>query len=265
VHALVNIAIRAARAAGNIIVRHAEHVDGLQINIKGMNDFVTAVDEQAEQAIIDVIRKVYPEHGILAEESGQSGGDETLWIIDPLDGTTNFLHGFPQFAVSIAIKHKGRLEHAVVFDPLRQEMFSASRGAGAQLNERKVRVSARNDLSGALLGTGFPFRAMHDLDAYLDTFRALVTVTAGVRRAGAAALDLAYVAAGRLDGFWEFGLKPWDLAAGAVLIQEAGGLVTSPSGADTWFDSGNIAAANPKVLKAMLKCIRPHLRGSLAG
>ncbi len=228
-----------------------------------MNDFVTAVDRQAEQAIIDVIHRSYPDHAILAEESGLSPGDDFVWVVDPLDGTTNFLHGFPQFAVSIGLKHRGRLEHGVVFDPLRNELFTASRGSGAQLNERRIRVSNRAGLGGALLGTGFPFRAIEDLETYLRTLQALIPATAGIRRAGAAALDLAYVAAGRLDGFWEFNLNEWDMAAGALLVQEAGGMIASPGGGETWLTSGNIVAASPRVLSDMLQCIGPHLNESL--
>ena len=258
-HALLNIAVRAARTAGSVIIRQADRVAGLKIDSKGTNDFVTAVDRQAESLIIDIITKAYPHHGILAEESGERPGDEFVWVIDPLDGTTNFLHGFPQYAVSIAIQHKGRTEHGVVFDPLRQELFTASRGGGAQLNDRRIRVSNRSSLRSALLGTGFPFGTMPRLDTYLAIFKDLAAPTAGIRRAGAAALDLAYVAAGRLDGFWEFGLKQWDLAAGALLIREAGGLVSAPDGGGDWQTSGDIVAGTPKVFTAMLKAIKPHL------
>lgn len=259
-HAMLNIAVRAARAAGDIMVRYVDRVDALAIDSKGENDFVTEVDRQAEHAIISTIRKAYPSHGILAEESGRTAGDEFVWVIDPLDGTTNFVHGFPQFAVSIAVTHKRRLEHGVVFDPLRQEMFTASRGAGAQLNERKIRVAKRAGLRGALIGTGFPFRSLDTLDEYLGVLRVVIEKTAGIRRAGSAALDLAWVAAGRLDGFWEFKLNTWDVAAGALLIQEAGGIVSSPGGgAEGWLDSGNIVAGNPRVLKEMLRLMQPHL------
>jgi len=260
---MVNIAVRAARAAGNLIVRHAERAADLEVTAKGMNDFVTAVDRQAEGVIIDTLRRAYPDHAILAEESGESGGGEHVWVIDPLDGTTNFLHGFPQYAVSIALKRRGRIEHAVVYDPLRGELFTASRGGGAQLNERRMRVSRRQGLAGALLGTGFPFRSLEIIDPYLATFREFLERTAGVRRAGSAALDLAWVAAGRLDGFWEFSLKEWDLAAGALLVEEAGGLVSTPGGGDGWLSSGNIVAANPRVLDAMLRVMAPHLPPSL--
>ena len=244
IHPLLNIAITAARAAGSLIVRYLDRVDTLEVASKHLNDFVTKVDQEAEAIIIAEIRKSYPDHGVLGEESGASGGGEYRWIIDPLDGTTNFLHGFPQFCVSIAVEHRGRLEQGVVFDPLRQELFTASRGAGARLDDRRIRVSRQGSLDGSLLGTGFPFRGAYDLDTYLETMRALVPRSAGVRRAGAAALDLAYVAAGRLDGFWEFGLEPWDMAAGVVLIEEAGGRVTDFFEGDTYLESGHVVATN---------------------
>jgi myo-inositol-1(or 4)-monophosphatase len=262
-HPMLNIAVRAARSAGNIIVRQYDRLDQLEVHTKEHNDFVSEVDHQAEQEIIYILRKAYPNHGILAEESGLREGDEYQWIIDPLDGTTNFLHGFPQFAVSIALRHKGRMEQAVVYDPLRQELFTASRGAGAQLNDRRIRVTTRRQLDGALLGTGFPFKSQQHLDAYLDMFRALFPQTAGIRRAGSAALDLAYVAAGRLDGFWEIGLNIWDMAAGVLLIQEAGGLSGDLAGGHDHLKHGNIVAANPKLFPVILKAIRPHLTGSL--
>ncbi|HFE32469.1 MAG TPA: inositol-1-monophosphatase [Gammaproteobacteria bacterium] len=263
-HPMLNIAVRAARRAGNHIARASDDIDRLDIVTKAPNDFVSQVDQQAEQIIIEILRDAYPDHSILAEESGEQGNDpEYQWIIDPLDGTTNFLHGFPQFAVSIALKVRGRLEQAVVYDPMRQELFTASRGAGAQLNDRRIRVSKHRGLDGALLGTGFPFKQQHHLDAYLATFRALFPMTAGIRRPGSAALDLAYVAAGRLDGFWEIGLSPWDSAAGALLIQEAGGLVSDFGGGNAYLDSGNVVAGNPKVFKAILQAIRPHLTDDL--
>lgn len=262
-HPILNIAVRAARRAGNIIIRSVDQLDRLTVTEKSSNDFVSDVDRQAEQAIIEVIQESYPGHDILAEETGETAGkngsSEFQWIIDPLDGTTNFLHGFPQFAVSIAVKNKGRLEHGVVYDPSRQEIFTASRGAGAQLNDRRLRVSNRKGLEGALLGTGFPFKQQEHLDAYMATFKALFPMTAGIRRPGSAALDLAYVAAGRLDGFWEIGLNPWDMAAGALLIQEAGGLVSDFSGGDDYLQTGNVVAGNPRVFKAILQTIRPHL------
>lgn len=259
----LNIAVRAARSAGNVIIRNLGKLDTLAIHTKDRNDFVTEVDRQAEQEIIYTLRKAFPDHGILAEESGSQGGDEYQWIVDPLDGTTNFLHGFPQFAVSIAMRHKGRMEHGVIYDPLRQELFTASRGAGAMLNDQRIRVTKRKSLEGSLLGTGFPFKSQHHLDAYLDMFRALFPQTAGIRRAGSAALDLAYVAAGRLDGFWEIGLNIWDMAAGVLLIQEAGGLSSDFSGGHNHLESGNIVAGNPKLFAEILKTIRPFVSEEL--
>ncbi len=256
---MLNIAVRAARGAGNIIVRALERVETLTVTEKARNDFVSEVDQRAEQEIIRVIRKAYPQHAILAEESGARAGNEYEWVIDPLDGTTNFLHGFPQFAVSIALRHRGQVEHATVYDPLREELFTASRGDGAQLNGRRVRVSRRRGLQGALLGTGFPFRAQQHLDTYLAMFKALFPQTAGIRRPGSAALDLAYVAAGRLDGFWEFGLRPWDMAAGALLIEEAGGMVGDFRGTKGYMDSGNIVAGSPKVYQALLQALEPFV------
>ena len=262
-HPTLNIAVRAARSAGNVIIRNLDRLDSLAVHSKDRNDFVTEVDQKAEQEIIYTLRKAFPSHGILAEESGLREGDDYQWIIDPLDGTTNFLHGFPQFAVSIALRHKGRLEQGVVYDPLRQELFTATRGAGAMLNDRRIRVAKRDSLEGALLGTGFPFKAQQHLDAYLDMFRALFPRTAGIRRPGSAALDLAYVAAGRLDGFWEIGLNIWDMAAGVLLIQEAGGLSSDFVGGHNYLESGNIVAGNPKIFADMLKTIRPHVTAEL--
>lgn len=258
-HPMINIAVRAARAAGSILLRYSDRIDSLNITTKHHNDFVTEVDRAAEQAIIQVLQNAYPDHAILGEESGLHKGNDSQWIIDPLDGTTNYLHGFPQFSVSIAMKHKGVLEHGVVYDPLRDEMFSATRGAGAQLNDRRLRVSGRKGLDGALLGTGIPYRDQSQLDAYLGMLKALIKDTAGIRRPGSAALDLAYVAAGRLDGFWEIGLSEWDLAAGALLIKEAGGVVSDISGGDRYLETGNIIAGSLKLHAEMVKTIRPHL------
>ena len=263
-HPMLNIAVRAARSAGNIIVRNLDRIETLTVQTKDRNDFVSEVDRQAEQEIIAVLRKAYPDHGVLAEESGRREGNDYQWIIDPLDGTTNYLHGFPQFAVSIALQHKGRMEQGVVYDPLRQELFTASRGAGAMLNERRIRVTSRRSLDGALLGTGFPFKSQQHLDAYLDMFRALFPRTAGIRRPGSAALDLAYVAAGRLDGFWEIGLNIWDMAAGVLLIQEAGGLSSDFVGGHDYLDNGNLVAGNPKVFAEILKTIRPYVGTDLS-
>lgn len=260
---LLNIAIRAARRAGDLILRSLPKLDSIQVSSKGRNDFVTEIDHLAEQEIINTIRRAHPEHGFLAEESGRSGSDQLLWIIDPLDGTTNFLHGFPTFAVSIAFQQRGRLEQAVVYDPLRQELYTASRGEGAQLDGRRIRVSSQRGLEGALIGTGFPFRANALwTDAYLAMFRTVMAATAGIRRPGAATLDLAYVAAGRLDGFWEIGLGPWDTAAGTLLIQEAGGRVGTLIGAE-YKQGGNILAGNPKVFDALAAVLAPHVPAEL--
>lgn len=252
---MLNIAIRAARSAGNIILRHVDSCHEISADTKGMNDFVTEIDRAAEQSIIDILLKAYPNHAVLAEESGQHGDNEYLWIIDPLDGTTNFMHGFPQFAISIALMHKQKLLAGVVFDPLKDELFTAVDGQGAYLNDRRIRVSRHKKLEGALLGTGFPFKEQNRLDEYIKTFIALFSKTAGIRRAGAASLDLAYVACGRLDGFWEFGLKPWDMAAGVLLINEAGGIVSDLDGSEFDLFKGDIAAGNPACQEALIKNI----------
>ena len=255
---LLNIGMRAARRAGDLIVRSLSRLDSLKIDTKGRNDFVTDIDRNAEAEIIATIRRGHPDHAFLAEESGRGGGDsEFVWIIDPLDGTTNFLHGFPTFAVSIALQHRGRLQQAVVYDPMRQEFFTASRGDGAQLEGKKIRVSSQRTLEGSLIGTGFPYRmeAAH-IDDYLAMLKVIMGTAAGVRRPGAAALDLAYVAAGRIDGFWEFGLAPWDTAAGTLLIQEAGGRVGTPAGSE-YALGPNIVAGNPKVYQGLLDALDP--------
>ncbi|MCA0404290.1 MAG: inositol monophosphatase [Proteobacteria bacterium] len=259
---LLNIAITAARTAGDIIVRHMEQLDRIKITAKSAEEYFTEVDVKAEQAIINTIHKAYPDHGIIAEESGVYNEDaEQVWIIDPLDGTTNYMHGFPCFSVSIALRIKNRIEHAVVFDPLRHECFSASRGRGAQLNDRRIRVSKQTQLSNALLGTGFPFKNKRLAELYLPTFNALVGQCAGFRRTGSAALDLAYVASGRLDGLWEFGLRPWDIAAGLLIVKEAGGMVSDMQGGEDYMKKGDIVAATPKVFKTLLQTLIPHTRG----
>lgn len=258
---MLNIAIRAARSAARIIMRSFYRRDELTVTAKDRNDFVSEVDRAAEAAIIQEIRGKFPHHAILAEESGQHAGNEFEWIIDPLDGTTNYLHGFPQFAISIGLRQRGLMQQAVVYDPLREELFTASRGGGALLNDQRLRVSSRRDLRGALLGTGIPFRDYSQMDLFLETLRVLVPDTAGVRRPGSAALDFAYVAAGRLDGFWEFGLSPWDFAAGALLVLEAGGTVTDMDGGDGFFDTGNVVAGNLRVHQGMLERLKPLLAG----
>ena len=258
-----NIAVRAARQAGNVIMRSFSRLDSLTVSEKQANDYVTEVDRNAEQAIIDTIHRAYPGHAILAEESGTHGKDDFQWIIDPLDGTTNYLHGFPQFAISIALMHRGRLEGAVVYDPLRDEMFTADRGGGALLNDRRLRVTDQKGLKGALIGTGIPFRDLRHIDAYLGMLKDLTRETAGIRRPGSAALDFAYVAAGRLDGFWELGLSVWDFAAGTLLVEEAGGVVSDLGGGSRHLDTGNVIAANVRLHGVMTDAIRPHLTDDL--
>jgi myo-inositol-1(or 4)-monophosphatase len=260
-HPMLNIAVKAARRAGSVINRATLDGTALEVRAKRANDFVTQVDRAAEQAVVEIVRKAYPDHAILAEESGSlagatSGRSEYRWIVDPLDGTTNFIHGFPQYCVSVAIEHRGTLSHAVVFDPSRNELFTASRGHGAFMNDRRLRVSRRERLGDALVGTGFPYRELGRLPLYMRQLEAMMTRSAGVRRAGAAALDLAYVAAGRLDAFWEIGLSEWDMAAGALLITEAGGLVGDLDGEPGWLASGEICAATPKVFPEMLKSLK---------
>ncbi|MGB5202513.1 MAG: inositol monophosphatase family protein [Sedimenticolaceae bacterium] len=260
-----NIAIRAARQAGNVIMRSFSRLDSLTVSEKQTNDYVSEVDRNAEQAIIETIRRAYPAHAILAEESGEHGKDDFQWVVDPLDGTTNYLHGFPQFAISIALMHRGRLESGVVYDPLRDEMFTADRGGGALLNDRRLRVTDQKGLKGALLGTGIPFRDQRYIDAYFEMLKALTRETAGIRRPGSAALDFAYVAAGRLDGFWELGLSIWDFAAGALLIQEAGGVVSDIGGGSRHFETGNVIAGNIRLHRELVATIRPHLPETLRG
>ncbi|HUM99087.1 MAG TPA: inositol monophosphatase family protein [Halothiobacillus sp.] len=260
-HPMLTMAVRAARAAGTVISRATDHVADLTIESKQRNDFVSEVDRQAEHAIIDILKRAYPDHHFLGEESGDTGSElsEYRWIIDPLDGTTNFLHGLPHYAVSIALEYQGRLELGVIYNPSNQELFTAERGGGAFLNNRRIRVAGLRSLESALLGTGFPFRADQDVERYLKTFRALHGPLSGIRRAGSAALDLAYVASGRLDGFWEFGLLPWDMAAGILMVREAGGIVIDFSGKEEFMASGNVIAANPKITHAMLKAISTSL------
>ncbi len=253
---MLNTAVKAARKAGSIISRASSDLDKLTVRRKRQNDFVSEVDHAAEDAIISVLRDAYPDHGILAEESGASkSASEYVWMIDPLDGTTNFLHGFPQYCVSIGLMHKGVAQQAVVFDPNRNELFTATRGVGAYLNDRRIRVSKTDHLEDALIGTGFPFREVGHIDGYLRMFKNMTQSCSGIRRPGAAALDLAWVAAGRLDGFWEIGLSPWDMAAGALLVREAGGLVGDLAGEERFLDSGRVVASNSKIFAAILKVL----------
>jgi myo-inositol-1(or 4)-monophosphatase len=254
---MLNIAVRAARAAGRIITRSHHRISDLTVETKRRNDYVSDVDRQAEAAIIDTLRRAYPDHGILAEETGTTGPEEAeyRWIIDPLDGTTNFLHGIPHYAVSIALERRGRLELGVIYNPTNQELFTAERGGGAFLDNRRIRVSPRKGLEGALLGTGIPFRDDQNLERYLATLRALHGPIAGIRRPGSAALDLAWVACGRFDGFWEYGLHIWDMAAGVLLVREAGGVVIDNRGGDDFLASGNVICANPKLTHAVRQAI----------
>lgn len=264
-HPTLNIAIKAARRAGQIINRASLDLGQLKVSVKQQSDYVTEVDRAAEATIIETLRDAYPNHAFLAEETGSSGESDYQWIIDPLDGTTNFIHGFPQYAISIAQAYKGQLMHAVVYDPSRNELFTASKGAGAFLNEKRIRVSKRTKLDESLIGTGFPYRMFDHADAYMAIFKDLTRRTAGLRRPGAASLDLAYVACGRLDGFWEFGLSPWDMAGGCLLISEAGGLVGDLAGEATHLVTGNIVAGNPKIFAQLLQVIAPHKTAGLAG
>lgn len=254
---ITNIAVRAAREGSKVLMRYFDRLDSVKIIEKKANDFVSEVDRAAEQAIIDVIRAAYPAHAILAEESGRHEGNEFQWIIDPLDGTTNYLHGFPQFSISIALKQGKDLVAGVVYDPLHDEMYTAHRGDGAYLNEKRIRVSSLKSLKGALLGTGIPFRDQRHIDAYLGMMKSLIVDTAGIRRPGSAALDFAYLAAGRIDGFWELGLSAWDFAAGALLIMEAGGIVTDLAGGDDYLKTGNVIAGNIDIHQDMLSLIAP--------
>ena len=256
-HPMLNTAIKAARKAGNIINRAARDLDLIKVETKQRNDFVTEVDRAAEAAAIDELRRAYPDHAILAEESGlaKAARMEYCWIIDPLDGTTNFIHGVPQYCVSIGLKHKDVITQAVVFDPVKNELFTATRGAGAYLNDKRIRVSKRDKLADSLIGTGFPFRDGSGLNRYMDTFKAVTLACAGIRRPGAAALDLAYVAASRFDGFWETGLSPWDIAAGSLLVQEAGGLISDLKGENGFLDNGEVVAGNAKVFAQLLRVV----------
>ncbi|MCX9156527.1 inositol monophosphatase [Niveibacterium sp. 24ML] len=257
-HPTLTIAVKAARRAASIINRASMDLDQLEVQTKQPNEFVTEVDRAAEQTIIETIREAYPDHAILAEESGSLGDSEHQWIIDPLDGTTNFIHGFPQYAVSIAYAQAGVVHHGVVYDPTRNELFTASRGRGAFLNDRRIRVSKRIRLSDSLVGTGFPYRSFAHADAYIKIFRELTEKTAGLRRPGSASLDLAYVACGRFDAFFEIGLAPWDFAAAALMVQEAGGLVSDFAGDADYFNTGNIVAGTPKVFSQLMQIIHAH-------
>lgn len=257
--AILNIAIQAAYNAGTIIQQESRNLERIKIDRKGHNDFVSEVDKKAEQAIIQTILKAFPTHNILGEEQGLiDNNSNTTWIIDPLDGTTNYIHSHPQYSVSIGIKQDDKITHGVIFDPNRNDVYTAELGKGAQLNNSRIRVSKQNNLADSLLATGFPTYDMSMLDRYMKIFREMLESTSGQRRAGSAALDLAYVAAGMVDGYWEFNLKPWDIAAGYLMVKEAGGLVCDFDGGQEMLESGNIIAANPKLISAILKVIQSH-------
>jgi len=259
-HPMLNIAVKAARRAGAIINRASQDIGTLTIKSKNYNDFVSEVDVAAERVIIGTLKDAYPDHGFLGEESGSSENQsDFIWIIDPLDGTTNFLHNFPQYCVSIALQHKGEITQAVIYEPNRNDLYTATKGRGAFLNDKRIRVSKCDKLQESLVGTGFPFRDFKHLDTYLSMFKSMLQKTSGIRRPGSAALDLAYVANGSLDAFWEIGLSPWDIAAGALLVQEAGGIISNLNGKDGWLESGNVLAASPKIYDAMVETLAPHL------
>lgn len=260
---MLTIALKAARKAAELIERSFERVDLITIEEKGRNDFVSEVDRQAEREIIYLLSKSYPDHKFLGEESGQSGAKESEyeWIIDPLDGTTNFLNGVPHFAVSIACKYRGQIEHAVIVDPMRREEFTASRGKGAMLNGRRLRVTNRRNMDGALIGTGIPFNgySLENIDSYLACVKDIAGQTAGIRRQGSAALDLAYVAAGRFDGFWEMNLNQWDIAGGVLLVKETGGLISDFKGGNSYLETGHVVCGTPKVFKPLLQIVGKHM------
>lgn len=263
-HPMLNTAVKAARRAASIINRASFDLERIKVTQKGHNDFVTEVDQAAEQAIIDVLKNAYPDHAIWAEESGPSSNlhdeNENIWIIDPLDGTTNFIHGFPTYCVSIALQQRGQITQAVVYDPNRNDLFTATKGSGAYLNEKRIRVARRDKMAEALIGTGFPFRDNGALDQYMQMFRVMTEKCAGLRRPGAAALDLAYVAAGRLDGFFEKGLQPWDMAAGSLLITEAGGIVGDFTGESGYMSTGQVLAGSPKIFAQMVPLLAPFAK-----
>jgi myo-inositol-1(or 4)-monophosphatase len=254
-HPVLNVAIEAAHAAANIMRRQMQHVDAIPFERKARHDYVSEVDKACEAEIVREIRRYYPDHAFLCEEGGASGDAEAVWVIDPLDGTTNYLHGIPHFAVSIAHQVRGRTEHAVVYDPMRDELFTASRGAGAFRNQKRIRCSARKKLDDAVVATAFPFRQRERLQAYARVFQAVFNRVEDFRRAGTASLDLAWVAAGRLDAYFEIGMSPWDLAAGALLVREAGGVVVDFAGGDDFEHNGTVLAAPFKLMAPLQQLI----------
>jgi myo-inositol-1(or 4)-monophosphatase len=260
---MLTVALNAARKAGEILVQSFERVDRIEVEEKGRNDYVSNVDRKVENELFYHLKKAYPEHRFIGEESGSFGPEdaEYEWIIDPLDGTTNFIHGIPHFAISIACKHNKQLQHAIVLDPIKREEFTASKGRGATLNGRRIRVTPRVGLDGALIGTGIPFNgfSLEHIDEFTSCMKEIASLTAGIRRPGSAALDLAYVAAGRFDGFWEMNLKPWDIAGGMLLVKEAGGMMSDFRGGNDMLTSGNIVCAAPKVFKPLLQVVGKHM------
>ncbi len=263
-HPMLNTAVKAARRGAAIINRASFDLDRVKVTEKNPNDFVTEVDQAAEQAIIEILKTAYPDHAILAEESGASvnlhDDNENVWIIDPLDGTTNFIHGFPQYCVSIALQQRGQITQAVVYDPTRNDLFTATKGSGAYLNEKRMRVTKRDKIADALIGTGFPCRAGDNIDEYLQMFKLMTQSSAGLRSPGAAALDLAYVACGRIDGFFQKTLRPWDIAAGSLLITESGGIVGTFEGESDYLYNGDVLAGTPKVFAQMVSLLRPFAK-----
>ncbi|MBS3824431.1 MAG: inositol monophosphatase [Wenzhouxiangellaceae bacterium] len=262
-HPFLNTAIEAAHKGGDLIMKYRDRVDSIPVERKARGDYASEIDKACEELIRNELGRRYPDHEIFGEEHGKTGDSENVWLIDPIDGTSNYLRGIPHYAISIALSVKGRIEHGVVYDPARDELFAASRGQGATLNNRRVRVSGRSTLSTAVLAAAFPFRSRRLMPAYMAMFGTLFDQCEDVRRAGAASLDLAYVACGRLDGYWELALKPWDTAAGALLVQEAGGVVMDIAGGDNWLQSGHIIAAPFKLITPIRKAIEPHLTESL--
>lgn len=259
-HPLITIATEAARSASKIILRYMDHMERIEITEKNVNEVVTEVDMLSEEIIIEHIQNAYPDHSILAEERGLIEGNQYCWIIDPLDGTTNYVHSIPHFAISIAVKNGDKMEIGLVYDPIRNELFTAAHGQGAHLNNRRIRVSDCKKMENAVIGTGFPYKKKQHIKPYLKAFESIFLSASGLRRAGAAALDLAYVAAGRLDGFWETSLKEWDMAAGTLLIQEAGGMLSDFQGEDNYLYTGNIIAGNPKMYKSLLELVKTSLK-----
>lgn len=260
-HPFVNTAVRAVRSAANVIMRGYRRLDLVKVRRKDTKDFATDIDEESEETIIHILRTAYPSHSFLSEECGKQGHDEHQWIIDPLDGTINFMHGLPHFCISVALSFRGRIEHAVIYDPVRDDLFTATRGEGAQCNNHRLRVSGRSVLQDCLMGTGASPQLTPELrDSYYASFAAVAKECISVRRNGAAALDLAYTASGILDGCWILGLKIWDIAAGSLLIREAGGLITDIQGAEDYLKTGSIVTANPKLFKMFIKFLRPYFK-----